>query len=313
MEELPAVLVDRLVKEYPETRALDGVSFTIPRGEIYALLGPNGAGKTTTVTILTGLRPPTSGRVAIAGIDPFAEPVEARRHLGWAGQETSVYRDLTARENLALACAMAGMPRARTRARIAELLETVGLADRAGSRVAAFSGGMMRRLHLAMALVHQPDVLLLDEPLVGIDPQTRAWLLEMIRGLAAGGTAVLLTTHDLDDAEQLAHRIGILDHGAMIAEGTLDELREIVGERDLVTVEGELEGAASEALFDGLPVEHLSAGPSRLVLRAPDGAALLPAILERVTAAGLVIHRVAVERPSLETLFLALTGRGLRD
>jgi len=315
MDAEPAVLVDGVVKEYPGTIALAGVTLEVRRGEIYALLGPNGAGKTTLVTILTGLRPPTSGRVRISGIDPFSRPVQARSHLGWAGQETSVYNDLTARENLVLCCALGGVPRNRSRKRAAELLEAVGLTERADDRVAAFSGGMKRRLHLAMALVHEPDILLLDEPLVGIDPQTRAWLLEMIRGLASGGAAVLMTTHDLDDAEQLAERIGILDRGTMIAEGTLDELRSATGERDIVTLEldGAPEETGPEGVFAGLPVEILSVEAERLVGRAADGAAILPSLLERATEAGLAVRRASVERPSLETLFLALTGRELRD
>ncbi len=313
MGDASAVTVEGLVKEYPGIRALAGVSFHVARGEIYALLGPNGAGKTTLLTILTGLRAPTAGTVRIAGADPLAHPVEARRHLGWAGQETSVYDDLTARENLALACALAGVPRGGTPGRIAALLETVGLADRARDRVGTFSGGMKRRLHLAMAMVHEPPVLLLDEPLVGIDPQTRAYLLEMIADLAGGGTAVLLTTHDLADAEQLAHRIGILDGGELIAEGTLDELRASVGERDLVTVEGGFDTGRIPELIDGLPVELLASEDGRLVARVPEGTSILPAILQRATAAGIPVHRAMVERPTLETLFLTLTGRELRD
>ncbi len=307
-----AVEVRNLVKEYGSRRAVDGLSFHVEAGEIYALLGPNGAGKSTTLTILTGLMAPTSGRVAVAGFDPLTDPIAARSRLGWAGQETSVYPDLTAAENLRLACVLARVPRAETRGRVGELLEAVGLSDRARNRVGTFSGGMKRRLHLAVALVHRPRVLLLDEPLVGIDPQTRAYLLGMIRSLAEQGAAVLLTTHDLADAEQLAHRIGIMDRGRMLAEGTLEELRARAGRHDVIRLSGSFGTEVEEALR-AVPARLLAAGEHRIVLEAEDGAAALPAVLERLTARGGEVRRATIERPTLETLFLELTGRELRD
>ena len=307
-----AVEVRNLVKEYGSRRAVDGLSFHVEAGEIYALLGPNGAGKSTTLTILTGLMAPTSGRVAVAGFDPLTDPIAARSRLGWAGQETSVYPDLTAAENLRLACVLARVPRAETRGRVGELLEAVGLSDRARNRVGTFSGGMKRRLHLAVALVHRPRVLLLDEPLVGIDPQTRAYLLGMIRSLAEQGAAVLLTTHDLADAEQLAHRIGIMDRGRMLAEGTLEELRARAGRHDVIRLSGSFGTEVEEALR-AVPARLLAAGEDRIVLEAEDGAAALPAVLERLTARGGEVRRATIERPTLETLFLELTGRELRD
>lgn len=231
-----------LVKRYGERIAVDHVAFTVSAGEIYGLLGPNGAGKTTTIKVLTGLLPPTSGSVRIAGFDPFAEPLKAKAQLGWVGQETSLYEDLTARENLELACALGRVPRSEVRNRVVELLETIGLADRAGERVSRFSGGMKRRLHLAVALVHRPRVLLLDEPLVGVDPQARAHLMGLIERLADEGHAVLLTTHDMDDAQRLSSRVGILDHGKLLAEGTVDELQARLGERDVLRLSGSFPG-----------------------------------------------------------------------
>ncbi len=308
-----AIEVRDLVKHYGTHRAVAELSFSVDPGEIYALLGPNGAGKTTTLTILTGLMAPSSGTVAVGGHDPSAEPIAAKSQLGWAGQETSVYEDLTAGENLTLACTLARVPRKESAARVRQLLQMVGLADRARRRVSTFSGGMKRRLHLAMALVHRPAVLLLDEPLVGIDPQTRAYLLAMIRSLAEEGAAVLLTTHDLDDAERLAHRIGIIDHGTMLAEGTLDELRARAGRRDIIRLTGRLVSLPDQDAIEALGARFLVSAEDEAILEAEDGAQTLPAVLEILTSHGSEVRRAAIERPNLETLFLELTGRELRD
>ncbi|HHQ48012.1 MAG TPA: ATP-binding cassette domain-containing protein [Acidobacteria bacterium] len=301
-----------LVKRYGERAAVDDLSFTVGEGEIYGLLGPNGAGKTTTIKVLTGLLPPTSGSVRVAGFDPYAEPLEAKAQLGWVGQETSLYEDLTARENLELACALGRVPRAEVRRRVAGLLETIGLADRAKERVSRYSGGMKRRLHLAVALVHRPKVLLLDEPLVGVDPQARAHLMGLIGRLAEEGHAVLLTTHDMDDAERLSSRVGILDHGRLLAEGTVEELQARLGERDVLR----LTGAFPEEippLPAKLGAELLSRRGDELMLAVPNGSQALPVILAFLERHGLGVDRVTLERPTLETLFLELTGRELRD
>ncbi len=309
-----AVLLEvrELVKRYGERTAVDRVSFTVNEGEIYGLLGPNGAGKTTTIKVLTGLLPPTSGSVRIAGFDPFAEPLKAKAQLGWVGQETSLYEDLTAGENLRLACALGRVPRSEVRRRVAELLETIGLADRAGERVSRFSGGMKRRLHLAVALVHRPLVLLLDEPLVGVDPQARAHLMGLIARLAEEGHAVLLTTHDMDDAQRLSSRVGILDHGKLLAEGTVDELQARLGERDVLKLSGRFPGELPP-LPEALGAETLSLRDDELMLAVPNGSTALPRILGVLERDGISVERATLERPSLETLFLELTGRELRD
>jgi ABC-2 type transport system ATP-binding protein len=303
--------VTNLHKRYGERAAVDGLSLAVGEGEIYGLLGPNGAGKTTTVRIVTGLLEPSSGTVRVAGFDPFAEPLAARANLGWAGQELALYEDLSAAENLRLAATLGRVPRREVRPRAAELLELVGLAARGRDRVSSFSGGMKRRLHLAMALVHRPRVLLLDEPLVGIDPQARALLLDTIRGLAGGGCAVLLTTHDMDDAERLCHRVGIMDHGRLLAEGTVAELQASLGERDVLRLEGAFDPAAPPAMPAG--VEPLACRETDLVLAATHGEEALPAVLAAAEAAGAQVRRASLERPTLETLFLKLTGRELRD
>ncbi len=305
--------VEALVKRYGERTAVDGLSFTVGPGEIYGLLGPNGAGKTTTIRVLTGLLPPTSGSVGVAGHDPFVEPLRARAALGWAGQETTLYDDLSAEENLRMACVLARVPRNRIRARVAELLEIVGLADRARDRVAAYSGGMKRRLHLAVALVHDPAVLLLDEPLVGVDPQARAHLITMIEGLRDRGRAILLTTHDMDDAQRLCTRVGIIDRGKLIAEGTVEELQAGLGERDLLRLEGAFPEGFEPAFPGGLGAEVLSAHEGELLVAVPNGPRALPAVLAALEDAGHPVARATLERPTLETLFLKLTGRELRD
>ena len=303
--------VRELTKRYGERTAVDGLSFAVEAGEIYGLLGPNGAGKSTTVRMVTGLLRPSSGSVRVAGLDPFAEPLAARANLGWAAQELALYEDLSADENLRLAAALGRVPRAEVRPRAAELLELVGLADRGRDRVQTYSGGMKRRLHLAMALVHRPRVLLLDEPLVGIDPQARVLLLGTIRDLAGDGCSVLLTTHDMDDAERLCRRVGVVDRGRLLAEGTVAELQASLGERDLLRLEGSFEPAAPPPLPDG--VELLACRDGELVVATGKGDESLPAVLAAAEAAGVRVRRAALERPTLETLFLKLTGRELRD
>jgi len=304
--------VKGLVKRYGERIAVDDLSFTVHQGEIYGLLGPNGAGKTTTIKVLTGLLPPTSGSVRVAGFDPFADPLKAKAQLGWVGQETSLYEDLTAEENLKLACALGRVPGSEVRSRVAELLEIIGLADRARERVSNYSGGLKRRLHLAVALVHRPRVLLLDEPLVGVDPQARAHLMGLIEKLAGEGHAVLLTTHDMDDAQRLSSRVGILDHGKLLAEGTVDELQARLGDRDLLRLAGAFP-AQLPPLPPELDAERLSLRGEELMLAVPNGSEALPRILAILAHHGVSVERATLERPSLESLFLELTGRELRD
>lgn len=311
MDELLAV--SHLVKRYGERTAVNDLSFVVAPGEVYGLLGPNGAGKTTTVKVVTGLLPPTSGSVRVAGFDPYGEPMKAKAKLGWAGQETSLYEDLTAEENLRLACTLARVPRAKVRSRTAELLETIGLADRGKERVARYSGGMKRRLHLALAMVHDPRLLLLDEPLVGVDPQARAHLITIIERLAAGGRAVLLTTHDMDDAQRLCTRVGIIDHGKLLAEGTVEELQASLGERDLLRLEGDFAEGDALALPPEMGGEILAVHAGEILVSVDNGPEALPRVLSAIEAGGRRVRRAALERPTLETLFLKLTGRELRD
>jgi len=309
----PLLELRNLVKDFGERRAVDGLSFTVAPGEIYGLLGPNGAGKTTTIRVITGLLPPTSGSVQVSGFDPFVEPLEARARLGWAGQETTLYEDLTGEENLRMACVLARVPGREIRGRVAALMETIGLADRARDRVATYSGGMKRRLHLAVALVHDPALLLLDEPLVGVDPQARAHLIGLIDGLRKQGRAILLTTHDMDDAQRLCSRVGIVDGGRLIAEGTVEELQASLGERDVLRLEGSFPAEPAPGLPEALEARILSIQEGELLVAVPNGPQALPTVLAALEGAGYHVDRATLERPTLETLFLRLTGRELRD
>jgi ABC-2 type transport system ATP-binding protein len=230
------IRVEGLVKRFGEIRAVDGVSFEVRSGEIYGLLGPNGAGKTTIFSMLAGLLGPDAGRVTMDGVDLAESPVEVKRGLGIVPQEVAVYEELTARENLRLWAGLYGLTGAALDQAVHRALEEVGLSGRSKEPVERFSGGMKRRLNLSLGLVHGPKVILLDEPTVGIDPQARANILDVVRRVADSGAAVLYTTHYLEEAEQLCDRIGILDHGKLLSEGTLAELKELVGEDEVVVL-----------------------------------------------------------------------------
>jgi ABC-2 type transport system ATP-binding protein len=219
--------VSAISKAFGALRAVDGVSFHVSEGEIYGLLGPNGAGKTTTISMVCGLLRPDAGEIFVQGKSFSANPAQAKRLMGVTPQDLALYEELTGRENLEFWGRIAGLKAAEARKRGVELLEALSLADRADDAVKNYSGGMKRRINLGCALMHRPKLLLLDEPTVGIDPQARARILEFVTGLRSTGTAILYTTHYLEEAETLCQRIGIIDHGKLLAEGTLGQLQEI--------------------------------------------------------------------------------------
>jgi len=308
-----AIEVQGLRKRYGDLVAVDGVSLEVAGGEILGLLGPNGAGKSTTIGCVSGLLTPTSGRVRILGHDVDTEAREARRRLGLVPQEMALYVDLTARENLSYWAGAYGLRGEEARDRVDETLEVVGLRDRADEKVEGFSGGMKRRLNFGCGIVHEPRVLLLDEPTVGVDAQSRRRLLELVREQADAGAAVLYTTHYMGEAESLCDRIAVIDHGEVIARGTLEELRELHGEKDLVRLSGRFDPdrIRSEAAGDG--VELVAADEEQVVLSVPGGSRRLPELLEAVSGAGGEIRETVLTRPSLESLFIRLTGRELRE
>jgi ABC-2 type transport system ATP-binding protein len=306
--------IDHVSKRFGDVQAVDDVSFATRPGEIYGLLGPNGAGKTTTFSMLTGLLAPDTGRVLFEGVDLAADPVGVKRQLGVVPQETALYEDLTARENLRFWGGFYGLGGAALSAAVERALERVGLGARAKDPVRTYSGGMKRRLNLALGLVHEPRAVLLDEPTVGIDPQARLHILEVVRELAAAGAAVIYTTHYLEEAESLCQRIGILDRGRLLAEGTLEELRRQAGEEDLVIVRGSFAAEAARAHARELPGARLvSAEDGKLVLAAGGDGSGTVAVLARLLEGELPVDGVTLQPPSLNSLFLNLTGRELRD
>jgi ABC-2 type transport system ATP-binding protein len=306
--------VEELRKVYgADVKALDGVSFRVPEGTVYGLLGPNGAGKSTTISILAGLTTPTSGRASVAGHDVISDSAAARAALGFVPQEIVLYEELNARENLEFFGGLYGLRGEPLRARVDTLLGVIDLGDHAKRPVETYSGGMKRRLNMACGLVHEPRVLLLDEPTVGIDPQARLHILEMVRAIARQGTTVLYTTHYLHEAEDLCQRIAIIDHGRILAEGTLEELRAQVGERDLVTLRGGFETAAAHKVLLGVPgLEVLTVKEDEIVLALRQADGSLGRLLQGMGGIGLV-REVNIRQPSLENLFIKLTGRELRE
>jgi ABC-2 type transport system ATP-binding protein len=306
--------VEVLRKSFGSLVAVDDLSFTVAEGEIFGLLGPNGAGKTTTINMVCGVLEPDAGRVLLSGVDVWERPRLAKRSLGVVPQEIAVYEDLTARDNLAFWGSLYGIGGGELRHRVAASLERVGLAERAKSKVATFSGGMKRRLNLCMGLIAEPRVLLLDEPTVGIDPQARIGILDVVREVAAAGTTVLYTTHYMDEAEELCDRIAIMDHGRVLTVGTLDELRRLAGEGEILRLTGEFgESAVRERLAAVPGTRVLSIDPELAVLAVePEGPGLL-SILPAVLGMGLGVSDVSIQRPSLQSVFIRLTGRELRD
>lgn len=277
----PAVRVDGLVKSYGEARAVDGLDLVVRRGECLGLLGPNGAGKTTTLKMLATLVAPTEGRIEVLGLDPVAQGAEVRRRLGVVPQELALYEDLSAAENLAFFGRMYGVPREGLADRVAWGLGVAGLEDRADERVRAFSGGMKRRLNIVAALLHEPELVFLDEPTVGVDPQSRNHVFEMVEELHRGGLTLVYTTHQLGEVERLCDRIVVMDRGRVCAVGTLAELRaQVAGQ-----------GAGGLDLPDGVDLDRVA----------------------RVLREQGIEARVREGAQGLEEIFLALTGRALRD
>jgi ABC-2 type transport system ATP-binding protein len=305
--------INRLSKSFGPVRAVDGVSLNVPAGEIYGLLGPNGAGKTTTISMVCGLLKPDAGQILIDGQAFHQDPARARRLMGVVPQEIAVYEELSGRENLEFWGRMAGLDARTARSRAGELLEALALGDRARDPMKRYSGGMKRRVNLGCALLHHPKLLLLDEPTVGIDVQARMSILEFIRRLTDQGTAILYTTHYLEEAETLCHRIGIIDQGRLLAEGTLPELQQRLGGTQLFAVDGPFAGINPEdwpGFHDRFRV--IQKTDRQLVVAAHatrDPAESLKVLL----ALPVPVENVTLKRPTLNEVFLQLTGRELRE
>jgi ABC-2 type transport system ATP-binding protein len=305
--------VDHLRKVFGELVAVDGVSFACAPGRILGLLGPNGAGKSTTIGCISGLLRPTGGTVRIAGHDVVTAPVAAKRLLGVVPQELALYEDLDARTNLRFFGATYGLSGRALHERADAVLARIGLADRGAEPVKNFSGGMKRRLNFGCGLVHGPKLLLLDEPTAGVDPQSRARLLELVRELAREGAAVVYTTHYMEEAEALCDHIAIVDHGRLLASGTLAELRERLGGRELVRLSGRFDAAAVRAALATAEVEIVQCDGDVVAIAARGASARLADLLLRVQQTGAELRDTVVRQPNLESLFLELTGRELRQ
>ena len=321
------VTVEDLVKRYPKrpVNAVDGVTFDVHHGEVFGLLGPNGAGKTTTVGVLTTRVKPTGGRATIAGIDVTQDPVSTRRRIGVVPQRSNLDRSLSARQNLLFHAAYHGIPAEERRRRASFLLEQFGLVDRADDKVDFFSGGQAQRIMIARALMHEPDVLFLDEPTTGLDPQARLFVWDRIRELRKRGVTMILTTHDMDEATELCERVGIMDHGKILALDTPDALTATVPGKNTLEVGIKTDQADREKLVVSLQaitgVEKIervregpaTAGPLRLRLYVNVEAPLIVApVALVVTNAGAELQELAIGKPSLEDVFIHLTGRALR-
>ena len=303
-----------LRKQYGELVAVDGVSFTAEPSTIFGLLGPNGAGKSTIIGCISGLLQPTSGRVRVLGHDVAVDGIEARRSLGVVPQELALYEDLSAKDNLSYWGAAYGLAGDILKRRVIEVLERIGLGDRAREPVKRFSGGMKRRLNFGCAIVHRPKVLLLDEPTVGVDPQSRVRLLDLVREEVKAGTCVLYTTHYMEEAQDLCDRLAIIDHGRVLAIGTLGDLRRIMGEKDLLRISGRFDPASVTRALERIDgVEMVSADESALVLAAGGASRRLSTIFTAISESGGEIQETSLTQPSLETLFIKLTGRELRE
>jgi len=305
--------VTNLTKSYGKVEAVRGVSFRVAPGEIYGLLGPNGAGKSTTIHVTCGLVTPSSGSASVGGFDIAREPLQAKRILGVVPQQSIVIEELSAMANCMFFGSLYGVDHAALKERSRTLLNWMELSDHVHKPAGTLSGGMLRRLTLVLGILHEPKALILDEPTTGLDPQTRLLLLEKIREIADRGTAVLLTTHHLEEAERLCDRIGIIDHGRIIKEGTLDDLRREVSDVQLFSLRG---GFAHDRLDAALRtvagVEVIKDAPGEVVVAAPSGANLSGRLLE-VAAALDDVREVTIKPPSLESLFIRLTGRELRE
>jgi ABC-2 type transport system ATP-binding protein len=302
------IAVTGLVKRYGAIEAVRGIDLAVRRGEIFGFLGPNGAGKSTTISVLCTLLKPTSGRASVAGIDVTRDPDGVRSRIGLVFQDPSLDIQLTARENLLFHAMVYGVPRHQRRDRIAAALATVDLSDRAGALVSTFSGGMKRRLEIARGILHAPEVLFLDEPTQGLDPQTRANVWDHLGTIrATTGLTIFMTTHYMEEAE-FCDRIAIIDHGTIVALGTPDELKAQVG-GDVVVVSTGDDAQAAREIEAKLGVTTVQDGDT-LRVEVQDGAQFVPRL---VTALAVPVKTVTVRRPSLDDVFLKLTGRAIRE
>jgi ABC-2 type transport system ATP-binding protein len=309
-----AIKVQNLDKSFKDVHAVNDISFEIHQGEIFSLLGPNGAGKTTTIGMISGLLTPDKGQVWVMGHSVLKNPKQAKAEIGVVPQEIALYKDISAQANLNFWGKMYGLRGQALTEQVDSVLSLIGLEDRKDQVVSKFSGGMQRRLNVGIALLHQPQVIIMDEPTVGIDPQSRRKILDSVKQLRDQGVTVLYTTHYMEEAQELSDRIAIMDYGKVITLGTHEELIDIVGELDRITLT--IKGEPHEVIsawseIDG--IEKVTPDDGEFYLLVKDSNEALPLIFDAASRANVRINSVDIQEPNLEAVFLHLTGRALRD
>ena len=314
MKNRSAIEVLDLHRSFGDTKAVQGVSFNVQQGEIFSLLGPNGAGKTTTISMLSCLLRPEEGDARVMGYSIIDDQMGVKSVLGVVPQEIALYEDLTAQENLSFWCKMYGLRGGALKKRVNEVLDLIGLRDRARERVGKYSGGMKRRVNIGVALLHKPQVIYMDEPTVGIDPQSRRNILDSVVALKDQGMTVLYTTHYMEEAQELSNHIAIMDHGKMIASGTHDELVKLVGGQTRIDLTVNTEAATVRDAWKSVDgVSQVSSENGMLTVLVEDSNQVLPLLFESATSRSSRITSVDILEPNLEAVFLHLTGRALRD
>jgi ABC-2 type transport system ATP-binding protein len=309
-----AIEVHNLQKSYGDFQAVKGAHFEVRAGEIFSLLGPNGAGKSTTISMLSGLLQPSGGEARIMSHSILSEPAKAKAALGVVPQDIALYPDLSARENLVFWGKMYGLRGGALRQRVDEVLEVIGLVDRQKGRVGTFSGGMKRRVNIGVALLHKPQVVIMDEPTVGIDPQSRRHILDNVKTLNRQGMTVLYTTHYMEEAEELSDHIAIMDQGKIIACGTRDELVHMVGEQTRLSLKTNTDDPRLAEAWKTLNgVTRVSPTDGLITVLVEDSNQALPRLIEAANRLGARITSIDIQEPNLEAVFLHLTGRALRD
>jgi ABC-2 type transport system ATP-binding protein len=311
---IPAIQVENLDKRFGEIHAVNNISFQVQQGEIFSLLGPNGAGKSTTISMISGLLPTDKGDASILGHSVTRNGALAKACTGVVPQEIALYADLSARENLEFWGKMYGLRGPELQQRVDEVLEMIGLTGRQKDRIENYSGGMKRRVNIGVALLHKPAVIIMDEPTVGIDPQSRRHILDGVKDLQADGATVLYTTHYMEEAQELSDHIAIMDQGEIIAAGTHDELVRLVGRRDKIDLQLSAPSTAVLAGWQELPdVDQVAAENGIVTVLAGDSNLVLPRLFDVANEHDVRITAVAIQEPNLESVFLHLTGRALRD